>query len=220
MVSPEVLIRSHMPFDPMWQCLNYPVSIKDFYSGELTANENGNFFSYSDSIRSYEQLSVINQYEITLKRIEQNGIINPQIRDYASFLKQTIENDRQMKLFEYHLNIVEKLNAAAGHYNQAANLFNQYVNFFNRQFKPSVTDAVIRQMIDTCDAELIIAKEIISWVDPFDDQIRENVGQLTSVMHRLQHDIEKQKEFVAIYLATPERSRAALFRSNERIGLN
>jgi transglutaminase/protease-like cytokinesis protein 3 len=220
MVSPEILILSHMPFDPMWQCLDYPVSIKDFYSGELTAKENGNFFNYSDSISSYEQLTVIDQYEITLKRIEQNGIINPTIRDYASYLKQTIENDRQMKLFEYHVNIVEKLNEAAGHYNQAANLFNQYINFFNRQFKPSVTDLVIRQMIDTCDAELIIAKEIISRVDPFDNQIRENAGQLTSVVRELQYIIDKQKEFVIIYLATPEGSREALFRSPENLGSN
>ena len=214
MVPPETFILSHIPFDPMWQCLDYPISIQDFYFGASTQKE-GAIFNYSDSIHKFYELSLINQYEITLRRIEQNGIKNNLIRDYAAYLKQIIENDRLTKIYEYQSAMIDKLNEAAGHYNDATNLFNRYISYFNRQFTPGLPDVRIRQMIDTCDVHLKIAKQLLVQVDPFDQKIRQNLDQLKSVIRELQSNINEQKFFVTKFLKTPKGNRASLFKSRK-----
>ena len=35
LVQPTEFIESHMPFDPLWQLLNYPISHEQFYSGNI-----------------------------------------------------------------------------------------------------------------------------------------------------------------------------------------
>jgi transglutaminase/protease-like cytokinesis protein 3 len=211
MISPENFITSHMPFDLMWQCLYHPVSIEDFYYGEIQKSSDNELFDYADSISTYEKLPLIQQYEITIRRIQQNGVRNTLIRDYALFIKQTIENDRITKTYEYQSKVVERLNDAAEHFNIAANLFNQYISYFNRQFRPTLPDAGIKQMIDTCDSQIKSAKWLVDLVDPYDEKIRQNVDQVKSVIRELQLNIEKQKEFVKRYLETKKGYRPFLF---------
>ena len=35
MMKPEKAIKSHMPFDPLWQFLNYPITSTEFYEDEF-----------------------------------------------------------------------------------------------------------------------------------------------------------------------------------------
>ena len=158
MVNPEDFIASHMPLDPMWQCLDKPVSIQAFYHGERKQENKELYYAFADSINDYMQLPRIKQYQVTLRRIEENGISNSVIMDYARFLEQTLENAELQKKYEYQKQMVNKLNEAVAHYNTGANLFNRYINFYNRQFKPAVPDIEIKDMLDTSDRELKNAK--------------------------------------------------------------
>jgi hypothetical protein len=211
MILPEIFIKTHMPFDPMWQCMDYPVSIQDFYFGEIVPNERGKFFNWADSINRYEQLPLITQYRITLGRMEKRGIMNSLIKEYAEYLKQIIENDRLTKEYEYKLKVSKTFNESADYYNESAKLFNQYINYFNRQFKPVKPDDEIRKMIDTCNARLQMAKEMLLQVDPYDKTMRQNIDQLKYVMRELQNSIDTQKAFVIKYLGTSKDRRAGLF---------
>jgi hypothetical protein len=58
-------------------------------------------YAFADSITNYLQLTWIQQYEVTLRRIEENGIRNNVIMDYARFLEQTIENEEMLKDYMY-----------------------------------------------------------------------------------------------------------------------
>ena len=214
MVPPEIFILSHMPFDPMWQCMDHPVSLQDFYFGKSALKEEGDIFKYADSINRFEHLPAITQNQVILSRIEENGIRNTVFRDYADFLKQSIENERLAKVYQYHMEVAGYLNEAVVHYNKAANLFNRYISYFNRQFKPGMTDAGIRQMIDTCNSLLKTAGHLITRVDPFDKEISQNTDQLKYLIRKLQDDIDEQKAFVVKYLNTPKEFRARLFRKS------
>jgi len=214
MVPPEIFILSHMPFDPMWQCMDYPFSLQDFYFGKSASKEKGDIFNYADSIYQFVQLPAITQNQVILRRIEKNRIRNTVFRDYADFLAQSIENERLANVYQDHLKIVDNLNEATDHYNNAANLFNRYISYFNRQFKPGMADAGIRKMIDTCDSHLKIARRLIVRVDPFNKQISQNTDQLKSLIRKLQNDVNEQKDFVGSYLNTPKEYRSRLFRKS------
>ena len=73
MVKPEVFIKSHMPFDPLWQCLNYPLNSRNFIQGTFPGKDTSVFFSFPDSIAAYEQLPKAGKFEAALRRVVKNG---------------------------------------------------------------------------------------------------------------------------------------------------
>jgi len=196
----------------MWQCLDQPFSVQDFYLGQKKQEKYDRNYSFSDSINDYLQLTRIEQYEVTLRRIEENGIRNNVILDYARFLEQTLENEDHRKKYEYQKQMVEKLNEAAVHYNAGANQFNRYISFYNRQFKPVIPDIEIRQMLDTSDIELNNSKRILMGIDPFNQEMKQNINQLTVVVTDMLYNIDIQKGFLQKYLSTSKAYRGLLFR--------
>jgi hypothetical protein len=212
MVIPEDFIASHMPFDPMWQCLDQPLSIQDFYHGEREQQNIDVNYTFADSINDYMQLTGLEQYEITLRRIEENGIRNGVILDYARFLEQTLENAELQKKYEYQKQMVDKLNNAVLHYNAGATMFNRYINYYNRQFNPSIPDIEIQRMLDACDRELKNSGMILTGIDPFNPEMKHNINQLTVAVRDLLNNIDIQKDFLRKYLATSKAYRGVLFR--------
>jgi hypothetical protein len=214
MVRPEDFIASHMPLDPMWQCLDQPFSIQDFYRGERIQGKKDFDYAFSDSINAYMQLTRNEQYEVTLRRIEEYGIRNGIILDYARFLEQTLENAELRENYEYQKQMVENFNEVVVHYNTTANLFNRYIHFYNRQFKPAVPDIEVRQMLDTCDRELKKSGRILTGIDPFNKEMKQNLSTLEVAIKELQYMIDKQKDFLHKYLSTAKAYRGSLFRKN------
>ncbi|MEP6684639.1 MAG: transglutaminase domain-containing protein, partial [Parafilimonas sp.] len=51
---PSMLIKTHMPFDYLWQFLNYPVSNQEFYEGKTAQNTAKPFYNFVDSLNAYE----------------------------------------------------------------------------------------------------------------------------------------------------------------------
>jgi len=129
MASPAVLIKSHIPFDYLWQFLNYPVTNQEFYEGKTQENKSKPFFSYVDSLKVYENKNNIDQKISAAYRIEKNGVKNSMIFDRLQHIKLEIENDRQTK-------IMNQYNSAVADYNEGINDFNEFINYKNRQFTP------------------------------------------------------------------------------------
>jgi hypothetical protein len=214
LVKPEEFITTHMPLDPMWQCLDQPFSIQDFYNGERKQEKENFNYAYADSINAYMQLTRNEKYEVTLRRIEEYGIRNGIILDYARFLEQSIENAELREKYEYQKQMVERLNEAVVHYNAGANLFNRYIHFYNQQFKPAIPDFEIRQMLDTCDRELKNSERILSGIDPFNKEMKQNLSKLEVAIEDLLYIIDNQKDFLRKYLSTSKACRGSIFRKN------
>lgn len=53
-VNPSSIIKSHMPFDYLWQFLNYPITNQEFYQGKTEQNKSKIVFDFKDSIQVYE----------------------------------------------------------------------------------------------------------------------------------------------------------------------
>lgn len=48
-----------MPFDYLWQFLNYPVTNQEFYEGKMSQNKSKRYFNYKDSLIAYKKKVVI-----------------------------------------------------------------------------------------------------------------------------------------------------------------
>ena len=78
---PSALIKSHIPFDYLWQFLNYPITNQEFYEGKTLENKSKSYFDYSDSIKVYKNQDPIAQLVSSSYRLEKNGVKNSLVFD-------------------------------------------------------------------------------------------------------------------------------------------
>jgi transglutaminase/protease-like cytokinesis protein 3 len=93
-ISPASLIKSHMPFDFLWQFLNYPVKNQEFYSGKVQPDKSKPYFNYEDSIRFYEKQNYSARLKSTVERIERNGVKIQLIDEKLKHIRKEIEQNK------------------------------------------------------------------------------------------------------------------------------
>ena len=139
MTKPKNFIKSHMPFDPLWQFINYPITNQEFLNGETSINKSKAYFNFADTLQKHENQSEIDQIASSIKRIKQNGI----------------KNVLTFREIEYLSNKILTVN-----YNKAVNLYNQGINQFNKsisiwnQFKPEKNINTMIRLIDSAEFSL------------------------------------------------------------------
>jgi hypothetical protein len=136
MIKPTRLIKTHMPFDPLWQLLNYPITNQEFYEGKILSEESKPFFNYIDSLNYFEHQSKIERTESYLKRAKQNGIRNYMIYNEIEYLSNSL--------------LVAKFNKSVNLYNEGLNYLNQSINIWN-QFTPEKNVAKMTKLLDSAE---------------------------------------------------------------------
>ena len=209
--NPAALIKSHMPFDMLWQFLNYPVTNQEFYERKTIQNKSKSFFNYIDSLKIYESQKNIEQLIASARRIEKNGVKNSLIYDRLQHIKLAIENikietenDRQNKA-------VNLYNAAAVDYNNAINEFNIFIQYRNKQFMPIKSDVEIQKMIDTVTTEFSEAKTKLSQITNPDANTISLILQLNkSIEENLIH-VKEQQQWLTLYFSKGKAKRKSMF---------
>jgi hypothetical protein len=204
MASPSVLIKSHMPFDYLWQFLNYPVTCQEFYEGKTQANKSKPFYNYVDSIRAYENLDYIGQLNASARRIEKNGIKNSMIFDRLQHIRLEIENDRQART-------VNLYNTAVLDYNDGIKAFNDFIDYRNKQFTPVRTDLEIQAMIDDADKKLGDANSKLVRIKNPDANTASMINQLTQSINDAASHVSEQREWLRIYFSKSKSGRRSMF---------
>jgi len=208
---PSTLIKSHMPFDYLWQFLNYPITNQEFYEGKTLINKSKPFFNYIDSIELYNKQNRIDQLLVTAKRVEQNGVKNSLIFDRLQHLKLEIEN--------YRNNLsVNSYNTAAINYNEAIAVFNQFIDYRNKRFIPEKTDAEIQKMIGQANHKLSEAKANLKGLNNTDPNISTMIIQLNKLIDDAIPRVKEQQDWLQVYFSKGKSGRKSMF-NEKRITL-
>jgi len=203
-VEPATLIKSHMPFDYLWQFLNYPVTNQEFYEGKTQQDRSKPFFNYSDSIQTFRALGPIDQLKSSAGRIERNGIKNSMIFDRLQHIKLEIERDRVNT-------IVSQYNSAVADYNASINYVNEFIGYRNKQFTPVKPDPEIQEMIDRAENKLVSAKTKLSEIKEPDANITASSTQLTTAIENLAVQVKEQKDWLKVYFSKGKSGRKSMF---------
>lgn len=204
LVSPSTLIKTHMPFDYMWQFLNYPITAQEFYDGKTQQNKSKAYFSYTDSILAYKSQSNIDQLTSSAYRIEKNGVKNAMIYDRLHHIKSVIENDRQTKT-------VNLYNSAVADYNAGINNYNEFITYRNNQFKPLKSDPEIQSMIDAAENNLNASKTKLSQIKNPDANTANMINQLTKSVNDLATLVTEQQDWLKVYFGKSKSGRKSMF---------
>lgn len=193
--TPEIFIQSHMPFDPMFQLLNYPITYKEFYTGNTQVNHNKAYFNYADSIAAYQKLNPLEKYVSAASRIEKNGPPNTMITNKLNKLKMYIEiiyQDRDTTLY----------NSAVAEYNDALTLFNSFLTYRNNRFTPAKTDSEIQTIFEGIEKQVASANAKVDEVNRSKAGLTLNTFALQKVLNELSIHAREQQDFLKSYLSS------------------
>lgn len=202
--KPEQMVKSHMPFDPLWQFLNYPVTNQEFYEGKTGINKNKPYFNYPDTLMQFEQQSDIQKLKSSSRRIEQNGVKNSLVFDMLQHNKREIE---------YHKSkiLVEAYNSAVTMYNDGINRLNRFIDYRNKQFTPTRPDNEIKEMVDLADKSLSSSREKLKEIKNPDSNTANSITQLNKSIDEAVLNLNEQKAFLEKYFKTGKLFRKSLF---------
>lgn len=213
MIPPQVNVKTRMPFDPLWQCLYYPLTVQEFYGEKKPKPEANRYFSFPDSIRAYQNTPVADRYESILRRVEANGIYNNNTGEYIRMLRQNAEVEKNNREILLRNGLSDRFNKLVKLFNDATFRFNDYINYWNKHFKPARPDQEIRLMMDSVAGDVNRCRTMLKGISPRDESLRQNMESLDKAIVQLQKQIESHQAFLREYFATPKSSRPKLFQT-------
>lgn len=199
-VPPGQLIKSHMPFDPMWEFLNYPVNNQEFYEGKTKQVSSKPYFSFTDSIAVWEQQDSATRLVGEIRRVEENGMKNSMIFDFVAHLKKSIEIEKS-----------KDFNSAVYDYNEGVNNYNKYINYWNKQFRPMKPDNEIQDMFDAAYNRLTGARRKLQKIQDPGDELQPLVSSLHRSIDDLMEKVDEQDEWLKRYFGKKKVLRSTMF---------
>lgn len=193
-----------MPFDYMWQFLNYPITNTEFYSGKTQIDKSKNYFDFEKEIARYDTLSETDQLFETADRTQKNGLKNNLIAEYYDGKKKNWTVLRQN-------GNIKKLNTIVTEVNQAIVLLNDFIMYRNKKFKPTFSDEVISDMIQNPKDKLVKCQNDIFSLGTVGSENTSNVISLKNTIAQALIQAEEQVAFVKDYMSKSKLVRKTMF---------
>ena len=185
-IPPSTFVASHMPYDPMWQFLEHPITNQDFYDGKTTGNSAAPAFNYTDSIAAYEQLDSAQQCAVAIRRIKTNGTRYGRAAEELDLLSQTSELYKRHRYMVVYTEAMSAYHEAVGKINEAIDYINS-----NRLRKP---DATVQEMIDKADDNAKLAKTKLSSIKDPDKEMAVTMAPSSQAIGKLITQIQELKD--------------------------
>lgn len=200
-LTPADMIKDHMPFDPMYQFLDYPLNHREFVQGAADAGRKKELFNFTDSLKQYEQMSNNDRVIHELGRVQSIGIENDLIKERVDLLSRRNEAINSKNSFELAVDL----------FNRATAFFNQYIDSKNKQFADVQKDKDLVRMLDSTTYYAGTAWSTLGGVVAKVAANRQALSSTYRAIEQLQNQVSKEKEFVETYIRTDKASRMRLF---------
>ncbi|MEO7769358.1 MAG: transglutaminase domain-containing protein [Ferruginibacter sp.] len=204
LVSPSEFIGSHMPFDPLWQLLEHPITEREFQSGFFHSKKNQPVFNFPDSIQAFFKLDSLQQLLAATRRTRQAGIENERQKNWVAY--------NQMKIAGmYGENDMILYNSAVADLNKANLFYNDFVKYRNNQFMPTRPDAEIHQLLNPVKSLLADALKKLEQMGKEVENFQYDPSTLKEQIVVLAGRVQVQQNFVKQWLGTDVLDRVRLF---------
>jgi len=208
---PVNLVKSHMPFDPMWQMLPQPVDHESFFAGTMPVAGNQPVFHFADTLQDYLGKSRTEQLQDAGRRIVKSGISNP-------LMAEALRYNEQELVFIAQRGHIDLFNDAVTSFNTAIDGMNALVAYRNRQFTPAKSDNDLRAMADAVADDFRKVRMQLEAIHPHAAESGPPVKELQGSLDEAEATFQMHATFVQKYLDTPEANRKALFQQSRSTG--
>jgi hypothetical protein len=203
-VAPSQYIATHMPFDYLWQFLNFPVTNQEFIDGNTKLDKTKTKFDFITQIEEYDRMSDLDKARTSLIRMEKNGVKNKLIQEMVLSKKSevdAVQNNEAM----------DKFQAINDDYNQAVAQFNDFIYYRNNRFKPILPDDAIKAMIEAPKQKIVDCQNRIYAIGKYNDNNIASVKSLKNAIIDILKQIEVHEKFVSDYLSKSKSGRKSMF---------
>ncbi len=185
--APEEMIKTHMPFDPIWQLSDHPISYKTFESNN-SSTKSSTTFDYKALIDAHLKKG---EKERMQDELDRSIALGDGIRLISKWRKHRTNN-----LGNYDLNSQPELLNNLNQKNKAAvGLFNEYIAAKNKRFKSKKwTIPYAKKSMETVKQQL---NEVIEGYESFDvntkkgtNFIKKVVGSSKELLKRVDVELE------------------------------
>lgn len=209
---PQLAVKTHMPYDPMWQMLSFPLRHDELNSQGFAAANRRPVFGFSDSLNAWFRQSRLERLQHASARIRQfGGAANPFIMSELDWMDQTIKVLASNQEIEARNRRVDQFNEVNRDYTEVVKLYNEYVAFKNKQFMPEMKDDALKKMIDGIAGRLAVAEKSLSGLHIQDDTIKHNMDELLQAITDMKGKVSGEQVFVNKYIKTEKGKRRELF---------
>ncbi len=197
-------LKTHMPFDYIWQLNEKPISNDDFYQDVTQSDVIANSFDFNGAIAEFEGLSEPERMAKQIERLEKTGLKNDFIKEKYTALKMNWEGYKNNQS-------IPKLQQIVSEFNLANKLLNDFIAYRNKRFMPLVSDEKIKEKVQIpYDKWLFCQQELDKIVDVSKENLY-NFNSLKKTVASAQKRFEEQLNFVKNYLSKSPSERAAFF---------
>ena len=204
LLTPQQFIETHMPFDPLWQLTDIPISHEQFYKGLFYYTANKRTYNFLDSVNSFLKLGELQRLRSTANRMRTMGTSNELTNIYLRFIEMQIGiiyEDHDMQLY----------NAAVNDFNQANSTFNNYIEYRNNRFLPTKPDVYISNLLGPIEDMLRSSLSKIDSIGSNSHSDQYDASVLKNRIFSLKRKVTDQQEFLKTYLSIPLNNREQLF---------
>ena len=203
LVNPAQFIETHLPFDPLWQLLEHPITHREFQKGIGFSKKDTTVFHYTDSVSNHLLLDTLQQMQATSRRMRKAGIDNENLKTWLAY------NEMKIAIINQEADM-DGFNAAVADRNKARALYNDFVQYRNSSFKPTRPAAEIQLWFYTIDNLLAAALKKIETIGRVVENYQYDTDSLKSSIDNLIAKLKQQKDFLKIYWGLSEGERAKL----------
>ena len=191
-IAPEEFIQSHLPFDPVYQLLNYPVNYNEFERGILSQQKNKNYFNYNDSLAAIKNMDRLSLYDHEESRIENAGWPTSKIETKLKrirFQVEVLSQDDDAALY----------NSAVADYNAAINYLNNFLSYRNNQFQPEKSEEEIENIFQNVSISVSSANLKLKKINSSAATLQLDTGDIQEKLNDLQTNLKQQETFYKNY---------------------
>ncbi len=194
-------INSHMPFDPLWQLLEQPISHRDFYKGAIPGNVKQ---ASHDVVDSFLQLNELQQLEASAKRIRLSDTNNELVKVRLAVIEMQAGIFYEQKDSSLYHKAVDELNIAT-------TAFNEFIQFRNNQFLPEKTNVEIMGLLNIVAQHLAVANVALTELEKSNSNAQYDTGFCREAIYKLNKKLQTQHLFVKKYFLLEKADRVTVF---------
>ena len=200
LIAPAEFVKTHMPFDPIWQFLNNPITNKEFENGDFTKLKIPSNYNYSDSIKIQKDLNPIDKLVRENRRISKSGLTNSLVREIVAHNQQNI--------------VTLKYNQAVEVFNKSVEDFNYYILCKNKQFDgTNMKDDKILELLSNSRQKLQLVEKTISFLNSDNGNVNRMMKEMEISIKEMKNKLSVEDSFVDKYIKTWKPFRIFMFYS-------
>lgn len=216
MCNPQWFVRTHMPLDPMWQLMEYPITHAEFNQCVESMDSVNRYFNYKDSIVLFQHRTKEENEEAFIRRVNASSEENEKVQDEIARINREMGSQIKKKRDEQMLTMAIRFNQAGNSYSFGVERYKLFLNYYRHHFKPEQPEEKTKAMLDEVERLYRACLDTMSEIKTPTPYLKPKIKKYQKIIGEKLPEIQRMQVFVKKYYHTPKIFRRFRFLFRKR----